>query len=160
MSKITQIIMGILALFLCSSNIYANEIIDAANAYNEAINDIKHKAYEYHTAVAQKKVAYKVLKIAYKDTITKANALINQLKKSQTTDQALTLSAIQSIKKFTTEIMAIVKKEKLCRKANKLDDIELTLIISEELDKDKKNLAQVAQESLIATNKFILALKK
>ena len=55
MSKITQIIMGILALFLCSSNIYANEIIDAANAYNEAINDIKHKAYEYHTAVAQKK---------------------------------------------------------------------------------------------------------
>ena len=101
-----------------------------------------------------------MLKIAYKDTITKANALINQLKKSQTTDQALTLSAIQSIKKFTTEIMAIVKKEKLCRKANKLDYIELTLIISEELDKDKKNLAQVAQESLIATNKFILALKK
>ena len=163
MSKITQIIMGILALFLCSSNIYANEVINAANAYNEAINNIKHKAYEYHTAVVQKKAAYKVLKVAYKDTITKANALINQLEKSKATNQALTPQAIQtieSIKKFTTEIMAIVKKEKLCRRANKFGYIELALIISEELDKDKKNLAQTAQDSLIATNKFILALKK
>ena len=161
MNKITQITMCILALGATLAT--ANENINAANAYINALENIKNKAYLYTTVAENKSQAYKELKIAYKDTIAKANSFINIMDKTTQSNDKTTLETIESIKKFTTEVAQIVRSEKLVKKAMKrymlymwLDYVEQEL---KGLDDMKTTLKKTAQDSIVTTQKYIIKLK-